>query len=115
MCVLLHLLIYTVLRAHVIVVEALYNIRYYNYSLFSNTALLRTKSDCIQQWTYYKYNPTEIVPVRRLAVCENDDDWLRIGTTTVTGGQTVGADELKSFSCVGGSGLKRHLSKRSEN
>ena len=27
----------------------------------------------------------------------------------------MGADELKSLSCVGGSGLERHLSKRSEN
>ena len=31
MCVLLHLLICTVLRAHIIVVEALYKINYYYY------------------------------------------------------------------------------------
>ena len=34
MCVLLHLLICTVLRAHIIVVEALYKINYYYYWYF---------------------------------------------------------------------------------
>ena len=38
MCVLLHLLICTALRAHIIVVEALYKINYYNYYYLAITA-----------------------------------------------------------------------------
>ena len=39
MCVLLHLLICTVLRAHIIVVEALYKINYYYYYYYEQKKL----------------------------------------------------------------------------
>ena len=49
MCVLLHLLICTALRAHIIVVEALYKINYYYYYLQRAVVLVFAKDCCSLQ------------------------------------------------------------------
>ena len=72
MCVLLHLLICTALRAHIIVVEALYKINYYYYyyyccccCCFGGKCMVTTRSP--QTMTDYIFHPTLIAPAVILA------------------------------------------------